>query len=262
MKPAISVCIIARDDAGHLERCFDSVAWADELVILVDSRSCDDTEKLARDRADRFAVRVYDGDIQQKAACVEQASHEWVLLIDPDESLAPDAEPELRRLAGSPSGWSGVELNRATYHLGRWIRHGDFYPDWKLRLFRKSRARFTGRNPHGRVEVEGRVARADCELQHFSYRDLAQQIDRIQFFSGESAEALDSEGRRVRWHDLLLRAPARFFRAYVLKSGWRDGVPGFIIAVNTAFHVFLKYAKLWERKQVGSRERDDRPRAR
>lgn len=252
MSAAISVCVIARDDADVLPRCLDSVVWADELVVLVDSRSSDDTEKIARERADRFAVRAYQGDIEQKSACVEQASHDWVLVIDPDEAFEPGADAELRRLAASPADWSGVEVNRTTHHLGRWIRHGDFYPDWKLRLFRKSRARWTGRNPHGRVEVEGRVARAEAELQHFSYRDLADQVDRIQFFSSESAGALAAESRDVQWHDLVLRPPARFARAYVLKSGWRDGVPGFIIAANTAFHVFLKYAKLWERRQLGT----------
>ena len=142
-------------------------------------------------------------------------------------------------------------LNRVTFHLGRWIRHGDFFPDWKLRLFRRSRARFVGSDPHGRVEVDGAVAELSGELEHYSYRDLADQIDRIQFFSEQAAQALAAEGRPVRLRDLLLRPPARFLRAYVLKQGFRDGLPGFVIACASAFYVFLKYAKHWEHRTLG-----------
>jgi hypothetical protein len=151
------------------------------------------------------------------------------------------------------AGPAGYEVNRATFHLGRWIRHGDFYPDWKLRLFRRSQARWIGRDPHGRVVVDGGVGRLQAELAHYSYRDLSDQIDRIQFFSDESARALREEGRSARMGDLLLRPPARFLRAYLLKRGFLDGVAGFVIAAATAFHVFLKYAKLWELERGAAR---------
>ena len=113
--------------------------------------------------------------------------------------------------------------------------------------------RWEGRDPHGRIEVEGVVASLDGRLEHYSYRDLSDQLDRIQFFSAEAAAALHGEGRRARIRDLVLRPPARFARAYLLKRGFLDGVPGFLIAVATACHVFLKYAKLWELSRVPSR---------
>jgi hypothetical protein len=138
-------------------------------------------------------------------------------------------------------------VNRATYHLGRWIRHGDFYPDWKLRLYRRSRARWVGRNPHGRVEVDGVVSDLSGHLEHYSYRDLADQIDRIQFFSDQAAAALVEDGIPFRLGHLLFRPPARFLRSYLLRQGFRDGLPGFVIAVAIGFYVFLKYAKHWER---------------
>ena len=143
--------------------------------------------------------------------------------------------------------------DRVTFHLGRWIRHGDFHPDWTLRVFRRCDARLIGRNPHGRVEVNGPVQRLRGELEHYSYRDLADQVERIQRFSAEAAHALHQSGRRTRWHDLVLRPPARFLRAYLLKRGFLDGVPGLVIAVATAFHVFLKYAKLWELERAARR---------
>ena len=247
MSSAISACVLACDDEGRLQRCLEDVAWADERVVVVDAKSSDGSEKIAREHAERVEVRPYAGDVAQKRYCSELASHDWVLVIDPDERMPLRLADELRAaLAGAADDVDAFELNRVTFHLGRWLRYGDFYPDWKLRVFRRSRARWEGRDPHGRVVVPGKVIRLNAELEHYSYRDLSDQIARIQFFSSEAAAALFAEGRRVRVSDLVLRPPARFLRAYLLKRGFRDGVPGLIVAAATAFHVFLKYAKLWE----------------
>jgi len=190
----ISVCVIARDEEDLLRRCLDSVAWADEIVVVVDARSCDGTEKVARERTSKVEVRPYGGDIDQKRYCVDRASHDWVMIVDPDEVVSAQLSAEIqRRLAAETQPVAGYRVNRASFHLGRWIRHGDFYPDWKLRLFRKSQARWAGRDPHGRVELDGRVEPLQGELEHYSYRDLADQVDRIQFFSAESAAALYAE---------------------------------------------------------------------
>jgi hypothetical protein len=140
-----------------------------------------------------------------------------------------------------------------TRHLGRWIRHGDFHPDWQLRAFRRSRGRWAGHNPHGRVRVAGRVERLAGDLEHESYVDLADQIARVQAYSRVEAQELWRRGRRARWSDLCLRPPARFARAWLLKGGFRDGTPGLVIAAVTAFHVFLKYAKLWELERAARR---------
>lgn len=276
----VSVCLLACDEEQELERALASVAWADEIVVVVDAKSRDGSEAVARRLASRVERRAYAGDVEQKRFAVSLAKHDWAFILDPDEVVTPALAEAMRealarcaRETGLPVGDRGrdeaarangtasaggdaivaYEINRATWHLGRWIRHGDFYPDWKLRLFRRSRARFVGRDPHGRVEVEGRVARLAGELEHYSYRDLADQIARIQFFSGEAASALAREGAHVGVRELLFHPPARFLRSYVLRRGFLDGTPGFVIAVASAFYVFLKYAKLWERTRVSSR---------
>jgi glycosyltransferase involved in cell wall biosynthesis len=247
MSAKLSVCVLVCNEEQALGRCLDSVAFADEIVVVVDAASKDGSEKLAFARADIVETRPYAGDIEQKRHCVSLASHDWVMVIDPDEVAEPELGGQLRdRIGRAGDRLSGLQINRVTRHLGRWIRHGDFHPDWKLRVFRRSRARWTGANPHGRVEVNGEVGRVAASLLHYSYDDLADQVDRIQFFSREAAVSMHRAGRRARISDLVLRPPARFLRAYLLKSGWRDGVPGLIIAVATGFHVFLKYAKLWE----------------
>jgi glycosyltransferase involved in cell wall biosynthesis len=253
MSERISACLIACNEADQLPRCLDALAFVDEVVVVVDAKSTDETEAIARKRADRVEVRVYAGDIEQKRGCVALATHAWALIVDPDEVVSKELARSIRaQVEAAPPARAGFELNRRTHHLGRWIRHGDFYPDWKLRLFRRERAHWVGADPHGRIEVEGGVERIDAPLAHYSYRDLAEQVERIQFFSSEAARSLDEAGRRFRLRDLVLRPPARFLRAYLLKAGFRDGIPGFVIAGATAFHVFLKYAKLWERQRPGA----------
>lgn len=252
MTEPLSICIIARDEESELARCLDSLPAADEVIVVVDSRSVDGTEKLARERASRVEVRRYEGQVEQKGYAISLARNEWVLVADPDEVFPPALAREIEATLADPEEeLAGLSLNRRTWHLGRWIKHGDFYPDWTLRVFRRSHARWVGHNPHSRIEVDGRVERLSTDLEHYSYRDLSDQIERIQAFSEQSARALDQAGRRVRVRDLVLRPPARFVRAYLLRRGFLDGVPGLVIAVATAFHVFLKYAKLWERQRSG-----------
>lgn len=256
MRPPLSVCVTACNEEAQLARCLDSLAFAEEQIVVVDARSGDGTEKVARERASRVEVRPYAGDIEQKSHCAGLASNDWVAIVDPDEVVSSALARELQEALEQPAAeLAGLEINRATWHLGRWIRHGDFYPDWKLRIYRRSRARWVGANPHGRVVVEGEVVRLREELAHYSYRDLADQVERIQLFSDQAAAALHGQGRRARVVDLVLRPPARFVRAYLLKRGFLDGVPGLIIAAATAFHVFLKYAKLWELERVRPPER-------
>ena len=262
MSVSLSVCVLACNEAAELERCLASVAWADEIVVLVDDKSRDSTESVARRLASRVERQVYAGDVEQKRSCAALAKHDWILIVDPDEVVsAPLAESirvSLRSVSEFPASSAPVafRLNRATFHLGRWIQHGDFYPDWKLRLYRRSRARWAGRDPHGRIEVDGPVGVLDGELLHYSYRDLADQVSRIQFFSDQAADALVRDGVVFRVRKLVLNPPVRFLRSYVLRRGFLDGVPGFVIAAASAFYVFLKYAKHWERsKMPGARDR-------
>ncbi|MFI5216418.1 MAG: glycosyltransferase family 2 protein [Candidatus Limnocylindria bacterium] len=253
--PPVSACVIARDDALRIERCLASLAWADETVVVIDERSCDGTEELARRAGARALRHAYHGNVEQKNFALDQAKHDWVVALDADEALSPALAARLReRLAGDPSEPGGFELGRVTRHLGRWIRHGDFHPDWQLRVFRRSRGRWAGSNPHGRVRLVGRVERIEGDLEHASYTGLADQVARVQEYSRVEALELHRRGRRARVSDLVLRPPARFLRAYLLKAGFLDGMPGFLIAAITAFHVLLKYAKLWELERSAGRD--------
>jgi len=256
MHPArLGVCIIACNEERDIPRCLDAAAFADEVVVVVDSRSRDRTEAIARQRGARVFRRAYLGNIEQKNFALEQLGDgiEWVLGLDADEAPGPELVVEIRSLLAEPPGEvRGYEINRATWHLGRWIRHGDFYPDWQLRLFRRG-ARYAGVNPHGHVCVAGPTRRLRGEIAHYAYRDLSDQVARIQDFSSVESQARPARPAPAVVWDLVTRPPARFLRAYLLKQGFRDGVAGFIIAWATAFHVFLKYAKEWERRTLGAR---------
>ena len=251
----LSCCIIACNEERGIRRCLESVSFADERVVVIDSRSSDATGEIAGELGARVIEHPYQGNIEQKNFALAQVKGDWILSLDADEAITEPLAREIRSLlAAPPSEVDGYEINRVTYHLGRWIRHGDFYPDWQLRLFRRGAGEWTGVNPHGRIRLRGLVRRLPGECEHRSYRDLADQIDRIQDFSRIQARASHAEGLPVRIRDMILRPPARFLRAYLLKQGFRDGVPGLVIATATAFHVFLKYAKLWELERVHPRE--------
>lgn len=253
--PPVSGCVIARDDALRIEHCLASLAWTDEIVVVIDERSRDATEELALRAGARALRHAYQGNVEQKNFALDQVKSDWVVALDADEALSPALAARLReRLAGDPADLDGIELNRVTRHLGRWIRHGDFHPDWQLRVFRRSRGRWAGSNPHGRVRVAGHVEKLGGDLEHASYFDLADQVARVQEYSRQEALELHRRGRRARFSDLCLRPPARFLRAYLLKAGFLDGVPGFLIAAVTAFHVLLKYAKLWELERAARRD--------
>jgi glycosyltransferase involved in cell wall biosynthesis len=239
--------VIARDDEDDIRRCLASLAWVDECIVVVDDRSRDATEAIARELGARVIRHAYAGNVEQKNFALDRAKGEWVVSLDADEALSEELVRNLReRLAGVDESVAALELGRVTFHLGRWIRHGDFHPDRQVRVFRRGAARWAGRNPHGRIRVAGRTLRVSGDLEHYSYDDLADQLARIRRFSAIEARELVAAGRRVRLRDMALRPPARWARAYLLKAGFRDGVPGFVIAGMTAFHVFLKYALAWE----------------
>ncbi len=258
-RPTLSACVLARDDARTLGACLASLSFCDECIVLLDARSRDASAAIAAAAGARVERHPYADNVEQKNRCLEFAKGDWIVSLDADEALSPELARELQqRIAGAGEALAGIEIDRLTWHLGRWIRHGDFHPDWQLRVFRRAAGRWQGIDPHGRVCVAGPVERAQGACYHYSYADLADQIARVRRFSSAQARALHARGQRFRLRDLLLRPPARFLRAYLWRRGCLDGLPGLVIAAVTAFHVFAKYAGLWELER-GSGSRALRP---
>jgi glycosyltransferase involved in cell wall biosynthesis len=246
----LSVTIITLNEAGHIEACLDSVAWADERLV-VDSGSTDGTPDLARARGARVIVRDWPGYAAQKNFAAGEASHDWILSVDADERVTPELAAEIQRTLAMEPAAPGFRVPRVNWHLGRWIRTTDWYPDYQLRLYDRRRGRWPIRQVHESVSTDTPPAVLTHELQHYSYRDLSHQLQTLDRYSTLAADQMRREGRRATLADLLLHPPAAFLRNYVLKRGFTDGAPGLIISAMNAHYVFLKYAKLWALTERG-----------
>ncbi|MGH7311966.1 MAG: glycosyltransferase family 2 protein, partial [Candidatus Rokuibacteriota bacterium] len=238
--------MITLDEEERLRPCLESVAWADEIVV-VDAESHDKTTQIAREFTERVVVRPWAGFAAQKNFALEQATGDWVLSLDADEEVSPELRDEIQDLLGQPPTFDGYAVPRKNIFWGRWVRHGGLYPDWQVRLFRRGRARFLPRAVHESVQVEGPVARLRSPLLHRSYRDVSDFLARADRYSTLAADEWLRSGRRARPVDLVLRPLGRFLGMYVLRLGVLDGWRGLLLATLYAYYVGMRSAKALER---------------
>jgi glycosyltransferase involved in cell wall biosynthesis len=243
----VSVTIITRNEASHIAAVLESVSWADETIV-VDAESSDETVEIACRLGARVQVRAWTGYGDQKNFAAGLARHDWILSIDADERVTPELASDIKRTIDSNPSARGFKLSRVTFHLGRWIRSTDWYPDYQLRLYDRRHACWNDRRVHESVTVNGEVGRLQGELQHFAYRDLSHHLATIDSYTTLAAQQMQDEGRRVRILDLLVHPPFAFLRNYILRFGIRDGLPGLIVSLLNSYYVMLKFAKLWERQ--------------
>jgi len=251
----LTATVITFNEEQNIRDCLQSLQWVPHIVV-VDSGSTDRTVEIAREFTDNVYVTDWPGHVQQKNRAIDYATTDWIISLDADERVTPELRKEIEdRLSREPVA-PGFSMPRLTWHLGRWIRHGDWYPDRKIRVFDRRKARWTGLNPHDRIELEGTAEPLQGELLHYSFRDLHHQIEGIDFFTGIAAGELEVLNDRSHIVGMLFRAPWKFVRMYWVRRGWKDGFAGFILAVIASFYVFLKYAVLWERRNLRTRGLD------
>jgi glycosyltransferase involved in cell wall biosynthesis len=241
----LSVTIVAWNEEERLRPCLESVAWADEIVV-VDAESRDKTVQIAREFTDRVMTRPWTGFAAQKNFAITQGTGDWVLSLDADEEASPELREEIGTTIADPQACDGYAVRRRNIFLGRWIRHGGLYPDWQVRLFRRGRGHFVERAVHESVAVEGRLGRLDGHLVHRSYEGVSDFVERANRYSSLAAAELAREGRRVATHELIVRPLSRFVSMYVLKRGFLDGGRGLLLAALYAYYVFMRSAKAWE----------------
>jgi glycosyltransferase involved in cell wall biosynthesis len=241
----VTATVITFNEAANIQAALESLSWADEIVV-VDSESTDETVSIARRFTDRVIVRPWPGYIAQKNFAAEQARHDWIFSLDADERVTPQLAAEIQSLAANGPGAAGYRVARVTFHLGRWMRSTDWYPDYQLRFYDRRRGRWSGRHVHESVKADGPVEDLRGELQHFAYRDLAHHLQTMDRYTTLAARQMFEEGRRAGFFDLVIHPPAAFARNYILRGGFRDGVPGLIVSSMNARYVGLKFAKLWE----------------
>lgn len=227
--------IITRDEEDRLEAALRSVSFADERIVL-DSGSTDGTVALAERLGARVVRTDWPGHVSQKNRGLTEARGEWVLSIDADERVTEELARAIRAAIVSPGDAVGFRVARRGYWLGHRLSFGDWYPDRKVRLALRARARWSGRDPHDVLTVDGPIGELAGDLDHHPYRDLAEHLATIDRYT-----TLDA--RDGRWFDILVRPPWAFFRAYLLRQGFRDGAPGLLVASLGALYTLLKWAR-------------------
>jgi glycosyltransferase involved in cell wall biosynthesis len=243
--PKLSVTVITRNEGANLAEALESVSWADEIVV-VDSESTDETIGVARRFTDRVITHPWQGYVAQKNYAASIARHDWILSLDGDERVTPELSSEMRSMLSGAIEKAAFRIPRVTWHLGRWIRSTDWYPDFQVRLYDRRAARWTGKYVHESLTVDGAVGDLKGELHHYPYRDISDHLETIGRYTTYAAEQMREEGRRAGLVQMAGHPPLAFLRNYILRGGFRDGVPGFVVSAFNAYYVFLKFAKLRE----------------
>ncbi|MBI3599244.1 MAG: glycosyltransferase family 2 protein [Nitrospinae bacterium] len=246
----LSVTIITYNEEKNIRDCLNSVKWADEIVV-VDSFSTDKTVEICREYTDKVYQNKWHGFVEQKNFALSKASHNWILSIDADERISGELGEEVRRILKDDTAYNGYYMPRKAFYVSNWILHCGWYPDYKIRLFRKDKGGWEGAGGtpiHESVKVEGRVGYLKGDLLHYSFRDISSHLKTINTYTSISENENFKRGKRG-GISMLLRPPVNFIKMYIIKGGFLDGLPGFIVSALSSFHVFLKYAKMWEMKK-------------
>lgn len=244
----LSVSIIASNEERNILRCLQSVKDISSEIILVYNDCTDKTVQIAREHnADCFEEK-WHGHREQKNIALSKASQPWVLCMDADEELSPDLRGEIINfLKENPSNEiNGANFNRLSFFMERWIKHGDWYPDTKVRLIRNGTGKWKGSREHDKLHVQGKTVHIKGDLLHYSYPSLNTFVEKTIYFSDIYLSRQLDACKRWNLMNVIIRPPWRFIRAYFLRLGFLDGFPGLFIAVATAYMTFVKHSRLYE----------------
>jgi glycosyltransferase involved in cell wall biosynthesis len=249
----ISATIITLNEEANIRDACESVAWADEIIV-VDSHSTDSTREIAESCGARVINREWPGFSAQRQFATEQAAHDWVFSLDADERVSDELKSSIDVLRQMPEGQpvDCYRIARRSFYQGRWIRGGGWYPDWQLRLFRKSKGHWGPRHIHESVKMDAgaRIGLLGGDILHYSVKDSAHHHRMIgERYAPLAAQQMFEEGRRTSSLKIATAGPAAFIRSFILKGGFRDGLAGLTIARFAAHHAFLKHVMLWEKQK-------------
>lgn len=251
--PKIAAIVITKNEERHIFECLASLSFCDE-VVLVDSGSTDATVALARGLDVRVFETGWIGYAEAKQFACEQTDSEWILWVDADERVSPELADEIRVVTSSQSGHSGFRVARRAFFLGRWMKHGGWYPGYVVRLFLRKAGRFDSARVHESLILDGSVGLLRNDLDHYTDDTISHYFFKFNKYTTLAAEDLIDKGRTAGPADLLFRPGLMFFKMYIMKLGLLDGIEGFLLAVFSSCYVLAKYAKLWEKSNVGKRK--------
>jgi hypothetical protein len=242
LRTNLSVIIITKNEAANIRACLESVAWADEIIV-VDSGSSDATAEICREYGAQVHVHDWPGFGMQKNRALGYATKDWVLSLDADERITPELRTEIESVLQNPQA-DGYEIPRLSSFCGRFMHHSGWYPDYVTRLFHRGAARFSDDLVHERVIVNGHTAKLKQSLLHESFRDLEQLLSKINQYSTASAQMLHKNNRTASLKKAVGHALWAFLRTYFFRAGFLDGREGFMLAVSTAEGTYYRYLKL------------------
>jgi len=248
MNAKLSITIITLNEESNIRRTLESVRWADEIIVL-DSGSTDRTVSICREYTDKVFSQQWLGFSGQKNAAIDKATGDWVLSLDADEPVESALAGEIRTIIASSNACDGYLIPRKTFFLGKWIRHGGWYPDYNLRLFRKGKGRFEERKVHEAIRVDGPVDHTRNAILHYAYPDLASYLSTINKYSSLAVDVMAEKGVspvRTTWLNIVFRPVFTFCLKYFFRLGFLDGKHGLILNIFHSYYVFAKYAKAWE----------------
>jgi len=243
-KLPLSLVVVTLNEEANIERCLKSVPFASDFVV-VDSFSTDRTVEIAQNLGASVYQEAWRGYGPQKALAVSKAKYDWILSLDADEALSPELQAELLARFATLKPEVGYEFPRRSFHLGRWIGHGGWYPDAQLRLFHRQYSQWSEDILHEKVQVKSKE-RFQADLLHWVFDSLSDQVVTNDKYSTLGAQNLARRGQGFSLFKLLFKPWTKFMECYFLKRGFLDGLPGFVIAVSAAYSIFLRHAKLWE----------------
>lgn len=242
--PKISACIISYNEEAKIEDCLKSLLPVADEIIVVDSLSTDRTREIAAKYTDKIFEQSFLGHVEQKNLAVEKASHDWILSLDCDERLDETLAASILAIKDRLEEASAYRMARKTFYIYRWLNHC-WYPDRKVRLFDRRKARWGGINPHDRVEVqEGEIRDLSGDILHYSFDSISQHLRTLDHFTEIGAREILVRGKRVTVIDPFTHGFWTFFRLLVIRRGFLDGFAGVVVSVLSGMHAFVKYSKV------------------
>jgi glycosyltransferase involved in cell wall biosynthesis len=250
VNPKISVLLPTFNNSATVRHTLESIKWADEILV-VDSYSTDDTLEICREYGARIILHEYINSAKQKNWAIPQASHEWILQLDADETLEPGLREEIAAaLSDVQADVHAFRVPFKHFILGRWARYAGLYPDYHNRLFRRDHGRWIEREVHAHVEVPGRLETLQGHILHQGMPHLTNQLRNLDRYTRYEADELKKQGRRFHPARLLLHPWLVFLYRYLWLQGWRDGWRGYLICAYLGVYSFFTYAKLWEMQEL------------
>ena len=244
----LSAIVIAKNEAKNIDECLKSISFVDEIVF-VDTGSEDETVTIAKKYTGKVFVTEWKGYAGTKQYALEKATGKWILWLDADERITPRLAFEIREVIKNTS-LAGFRMPRKAFFLGRWIKHGGWYPGYVVRLFLKEKARFGEERVHERLIIDGPIGTLKAPILHYTDNSIHHYFEKFNVYTTLAAKDLSERGKSISIPEILFRSIHMFFKMYLLRAGFLDGMEGFILAVFSSFYVFTKYAKLWELNRV------------